>query len=174
MRGKRFLVAILLGAVLCFVPVLGYGEVKGIEALNKLSESKVSFVQHFLLGVRVDYIMRNPTSFLDIDFLYHEPKYENVKLVRDLPENVDTTGKLIIWINDNRGVFSDKSETALLYLFKVHLKLRIWFWISGLVPDTDNDVVAIFYSKERSWGGEPTFEGILGYFYQGKYHLWEK
>ena len=164
MRGKRFLVAILLGAVLCFVPVLGYGEVKGIEALNKLSESKVSFVQHFLLGVRVDYIMRNPTSFLDIDFLYHEPKYENVKLVRDLPENVDTTGKLIIWIKDNRGVFSDKSETALFYLFEVHLK-NIWWRISGLFPDMDNDVVAIFHSKE---------DIPLAYFYQGEYHLWEK
>ena len=174
MRGKKLLAAFLLGVGLCFVPALGQGEVKGIEEFNKWSKIKVSSVQHFLLSQKVAYIMRNPTSFLDIHFLYHEPKNKNIKFVRDLPESVDTAGKLIIWIKDNRGVFSDKSETALLYLFKVHLKLRIWFWISGLVPDMDNDVVAIFYSKERSWGGEPAFEGILGYFYQGKYHLWEK
>ena len=173
MKGKRVLAAFLLGVGLCFVPVLGYGEVKGIEALNKLSESKVSFIQHLLLGAKVDYIMRNPTSFLDIHFLYHEPKNKNVKFVRDLPESVDTAGKLIIWIKDNRSVFSDKSETALLYQFEVHLKW-IWFWISGLVPDMDNDVVAIFYSKERSWDKERTLEGILGYFYQGEYHLWGK
>ena len=173
MKAKKLLAVILLAVGLCFVPAVGYGEVKGIEALDKLSESKVSFLQHFLLGEKVNYIMRNPTSFLDILFLYHEPRLENVKFVKDLPESVDTAGKLIIWIKDNRGVFSDKSETALLYLFEVHLKW-IWFWISGLVPDMDNDVVAIFYSKERSWGGEPTFKGILGYFYQGEYYLWEK
>jgi len=173
MKGKKLLAAFLLGVGLCFVPALGHGEIKGIEIFNTMSESKVSSVELFLLGQRVAYIMRNPTSFLDILFLYHKPRLENVKLVMDLPESVDTAGKLIIWIKDNRGVFSDKSETALLYLFEVHLK-SIWFWISGLVPDMDNDVVAIFYSKERSWDNEGTLEGILGYFYQGEYHLWER
>jgi len=174
MRTKKLVAAFLLGVGLCFVPALGHGEVKGIEIFNTMSKSKVSSVELFLLSKRVAYIMRNPTSFLDIHLLYHEPSLENVKLTRDLPESVDTAGKLIIWITDNRGVFSDKSETALLYLFEVHLKKKIWFWISGLVPDMDNDVVAIFYSQERVIGKEGTLEGILAYFYQGEYHLWEK
>lgn len=173
MRTRVVLAIILLAVGLCLVSGVGYGEVKGIEWLNKMSESKVSFVQHFFLGARVDYIMRNPTSFLNIRFLYHEPRLENV-MFSDVPESVDTKGKLIIWIKDNRGVFSDKSEAALLYLFEVHLK-SIWFWIGGLAPGgMDNNVVAIFYSSKITFTRDRTLEGILGYFYQGEYHLWER
>lgn len=119
MRGKGLLAAFLLGVGLCFVPVLGYGEVPELEELRKqMCKRKATFMELVLSGARIDYITRNPTNFLGVFLSYDE----HGVLDKDLPEGVDTEGKLIISIEDTRGVFSDKSEMVLLRLFRLYLK----------------------------------------------------
>jgi len=66
MKGKRVLATFLLGVGLCFVPVLGYGEIHW----QRSSERKPSLMIVDLLWARVNYIMRNPTNFLDVEFCY--------------------------------------------------------------------------------------------------------
>jgi len=64
MRSEKLLAAFLLGVVLCFIPVLGYGE----KLEETLRESKTSLMEHHLLRARVNYIMENPTNFLNVEF----------------------------------------------------------------------------------------------------------
>ena len=111
---------------------------------------------------KVEYIMNNPADFLHIR-LYYGP---DVELEKELPESVDTEGKLIICVRDSRGVFSRKSGKALLDQFKRELESirssSFEVWLQDL---RDTDILAKFLSEERI---------PLGYFYQGEYHLWEK
>jgi len=158
MRGKVFLAAFLLGAGLCFVPVLGYGEVK-----EWMYESKVSLMDLKLLDARVDYVMSKPENYLWIYFLY-DPVGEIGR--RYFPRGVDTEGKIVVKIQDNRGAFSYKSGRALLRRFKRELEdIYLHSSMELYATDMDTDIVARFLSGE----GIP-----LGYFYQGEYHLWEE
>jgi len=92
MRGKKLLAAFLLGVGLCFVPALGCGDIKWVErlpdvnfymnkypddagkALNEwqkdCSRAYPGFLQFVLLQARVNYIMKNPTKFLEVTFYY--------------------------------------------------------------------------------------------------------
>ncbi len=161
MRTKKLLAAFLLGVGLCFVPVLGYGE-KG-ELEDQLFEAKASKMDIFLLDTKVRYMMYNPTQFMNIHLIY-DPwgTLGREQGFGGFPESVDTKGKLIVIITDNRGEFSQKSTRALLRLFEAHLWAVIWD-MGAVFSNIDTDIVA-------------KFEGIgkipLGYFYQGKYHLW--
>jgi len=154
MKGRGLLVAFLLGVGLCFVPALGYGEVE-----HWADEAKASLMDFTLLNARVNYIMHNPTNFLNVNF-YYDPKgmYED-----RFPEGVHTKGKIYIDVMDNRGLFSYMSGTALLDQFKRELE-TLYSFIRYMATNMDTDIVAVFRSK----GGIP-----LGYFYQGEYHLWE-
>jgi len=171
MRTKKLLAALLLGVGLCFVPVLGYGEVK-----EGLYDRRVLHMAFYLLDIKVDYIMRNPTAFLDIDLSHdlhgaftgffsgpHGHKY---------PKGIDTRGKIVAWVRDTRRVFSYKSGISLLDEFKKQLE-AMYLSIEGvgLATDMNTDIVAVFYSE-----GDNFLKGDipLGYFYQGEYHLWEK
>ena len=155
MRSKVLLATFLLSVGLCFVPVLGYGEVK-----HHLYEQKTTQMEASLSWARINYIMGNPTSFLFVGFFY-DPDGELGML--HFPEGVDTRGKIIVWVQDNRGVFSHKSRTALLDLFKSMLKNIYSAGLQSVTSDLKNDVVARFHTK---------MEIPLGYFYQGEYHLW--
>jgi len=155
MRGKKLLAAFLLGVGLCFVIVFGYGRVR--QWL--LCEEKVSWTDIGLLQFSINYIMRNPDSFLAVAFLYDvsepHPGW--------FPKNVDTKNKVLIAVRDTRGAFSNESGIALLGEFKKHLEYLYSF--IGSEFDINSDVVASFLN----------IDGIpLGYFYQGEYHLWEK
>jgi hypothetical protein len=167
MRGRGLLAALLLGAGLCFVPGLGYGEEKElpfeivIVDLNYLRGEKASELDLRLLQARVEYMMTNPTSFLNVSF-YDDP---NGRFKENFPEGIDTKDKILVWVRDNRGVFRYKSRIALLELFKRHLETIYTFIDTRAAWDMNADIVAKFYSRE----GIP-----LGYFYQGEYHLWEK
>ena len=155
MRGKKLLVAFLLGVGLCFVPALGYGEVE-----HWADEAKASLMDFILLQARVDYMMRNPTNFLNVSFYYDSKgRYEDL-----FPEGVHTKGKIYIDITDNRGLFSYMSGTASLDQFKRELEV-IYSFIDHLATSKYFDIVAAFRSEE---------EIPLGYFYQGEYHLWEE
>jgi len=149
MKGRGLLAAFLLGVGLCFVPALGQGEV-----MHRAGE-----MDSRLLEARIDYIMHNPTNFLNVRFYYYPIGQSGV-----FPEGVDTKGKICALIVDNRGVFSYKSGVALLGLFERILESIRWP-IFFVATDLDTDIVAKFVSRE----GIP-----LGYFYQGEYHLWEK
>jgi len=62
MRSKKLLAAFLLGIVLSFVSVLGYGEVR--------TEVDQVYMDIILLKATVSYMMDNPTNFLDVSFSY--------------------------------------------------------------------------------------------------------
>ena len=136
----------------------GYGEV-----MHEAAVVKASLMDVILLEARVDYMMRNPDVFLDVGFYYDSTG----RFAKKFPRNVDTKGKICVWVQDNkRGGYSYISGTALLSLFKANLEILYAFIkIKGVVTDMNVDIVAKFYSRE----GIP-----LGYFYQGEYHLWEK
>ncbi|MBA7696691.1 hypothetical protein ES703_105342 [subsurface metagenome] len=112
-----------------------------------------------LLEAKVEYIMRNPTSFLDIVFSY-DP-YGVMGWTWDLPENVDTERKICVEIWDNRGIFSYESGMGLLEQFKEELEI-VYSYIEDMAMYMDTDIVAIFYSEE---------DILLGYFYQGEYYF---
>jgi len=158
MKNKKLLAIILLSLSFCLVSGVGYGEV-----MHQAAVVKASLMDVMLLEARVSYMMRNPDVFLDVDFYYDWTG----AAVWKWPGNVDTKGKVCIWVQDNlRGGFSYKTGTALLDLFKGCLEIVYAFIeIEGVVTDLDTDIVAKFVSR----GGIS-----LGYFYQGKYHLWEE
>ena len=155
MRGKVLLAAFLLAVGLCFVPISGYAKVE-----QWMNEAKAKYMECRFSHARISYIMSNPTTFLKVHF-YYDPvgQYR-----RFFPEGIDTKGKIFVEVRDNRGVFSDKPGTALLEKFKSVLE-PIYTFIQSVATDMDTDIVAKFYSRENI---------PLGYFYQGKYHLWEK
>ncbi|MCK4617606.1 hypothetical protein KAT45_01760, partial [Candidatus Aerophobetes bacterium] len=157
MRGKKLLAAFLLGVGLCFVPVLGQGEVT-----HYLHERKTSSMNFWLLNARVSYMMHNPNSFLNVNF--HYDPVGDLRGVVKFPEGVDidTKGKIHVLVRDNRGVFSYKSGRVLLNQFKRQLEL-IYSFIELMATDMDIDIVAKLVSREQI---------PLAYFYQGEYHLW--
>ena len=155
MRGKKLLVAFLLGMGFCFVPVLGHGEIE-----KWVLERKVSHMDVELLQAKVNYMMTNPTDFLYFG-AYYDP-YGRIGRIRTFPKNVDTKGKIVIAVYDSRRIFYNKSGAALLDQFKKELE-AIYSFIRIIATDMDTDIVAKFLTRE----GVP-----LGYFYQGEYHLW--
>lgn len=156
MKARGLLAAFLLGVGLCFVPALGYGEVQHWMYYSKASYMKVEF-----LTAKVDYMMHNPTNFLNVTFLY-DPSEKFAK--KYFPEGVHVKGKIYVDVSDSRGVFSYKSGIALLDQFKKEWEV-IYSFIKYIATDMDTDILAIFYSRE---------DIPLGYFYQGEYHLWER
>ena len=169
MRTKELIAAFLLAVGLCFVVSgMGYGEKidisKGLPAMMREyldAEKASSAMEVHFLDVRVGYMMRNPTGFLLIDLVY-DP-LGAIGKSWDFPEGLDTKDKICIGVVDNRGAFSNKSEAALLKQFEKELNI---IWYSGLLltvaPDM-MDIVARFFNMEGV---------LLGYFYQGEYHLW--
>lgn len=155
MKKRLFLVVILLSLSFCFVSGVGYGEVQ--EWMDK---EKVSLMDITLLEARIDYIMQRPNDFMDV-VLYYDPSGIFGRGL--LPGNIDTKGKIIVRIEDNRDVFAGEPE---LLIIPFALELNSIYKLSSLesvATDRDSDIVAVFYR-----------EGIpLGYFYQGEYHLWE-
>ena len=155
MRGKVLLAAFLLGVGLCFVPVLGHGEV-----MKWMIEEKARYIDTLLLEASVRHIMGNPTNFLYAMF-----NYSPVQVHGGFPKGVDVTGKIWVRITDSRGVFFyNKSGIVLRDQFKRVLE-DIYTYIDHVATDMDADIVAIFISKG---------DIALGYFYQGEYQLWER
>jgi len=172
MRVRRLLAGFLLGVGLCFVPILGYGEVIlgrkvnpdaflqygeepwwfGIEALKLETE---------LLRAQIEYMMYNPTTFIHVGFYYDLDGGLGKKF---FPEGIHTKGKICVQVVDNRNVFYGKSRIALLDQFKKQLKV-VYSFIDDVATDMNTDIVAKFSTRE---------DIPLGYFYQGEYHLWEK
>jgi len=156
MRKKRFLAAILLGVVLCFVSGVGYGEIGEWRLITKVT--KIDFQ---LLEAKVEYMGRNPETFLDIGFFYDpDGSIGGAKL----PEKVSTKGKIITMVYDTRNRFSYKTGMILLDEFKRELE-AIYSYIRRIATDLTNDI----YGELFTAGGIP-----LAYFYQGEYHLWEE
>jgi len=156
MKGKNCLVAFLLAVGFCFVPALGYGEVK---QQPEVSVMDLYLLKEFdLLRARVDYMMCNPTNFLNVNF-YYDPEGTHRKIF-ELPEGVDTKGKIFVKVQDNRDIFSYESGTALLDQFKGKLETIYSFLTLPTMGDMNADIVAMFCNRE----GIP-----LGYFYQGEY-----
>lgn len=123
-------------------------------------EGKASSMGLWLLESRVNYMMRHPTSYMIVNFFY-DLWGEHAE---DFPASVDTKGKLMVLVGDNRGVFSDKSGAPLVAEFKKHLEVIYWP-LREVVTDMDGDIVAEFRSSEGVF---------LGYFYQGEYQLWKE
>ena len=158
MRKKRFLAAILLVVVFCFVVSgAGYGEIK-----EWTLERKIRFIDLFLAEAELAYIFRNKTNYLDATFSY-DNVYEG-EVIFSSKHDVSTKGKILIQIRDSRGIFSNKSEIAILNLFNKALG-AMYSFIENYATDMDADVVAIVRDDQGH---------KLAYFYEGEYHLWEE
>ncbi len=183
MRKKRFLAAILLAVSFCFVSGAGYGEIH--ELL--LERSAKRRIDSLLLDARLSYIMTNPTSFLNVEFHHDEEGMFTEEFPEEIPREVDTKGKIIITIRDNRKLFSkvkslqsllEKDKTLLLDFFKATLE-NVYSFIWYIATDMDADIVGLFYLTRTDPDDTDRFltekEKIkLVYFYQGEYHLWEE
>lgn len=163
MSAKKVLAVILLAVSFCFVSGVGYGKVQqGWEAIE------ATLMDIKFLEATNDYIMSNPTSFLNIRFGYDllGVAGEDTELFSG---RINTEDKIIVRIIDNRDVFSAKSGLTLLHEFEKQLKIIYSFIYEHLLAtDMDNDIVAILYNPD---GYEKTLP--LGYFNQGEYHLRE-
>ena len=157
MKNKKLLAIVLLGLSFGFVSGAGYGEIP-----HWMEEENVSYMNWLLLHIRINYIMHRPNIFLDIGLFYDfDGRYASMM---EFPKNVVTERKIIIGVQDNREIFSRKSERALLSEFEKVLK-DIFYDVQMVASDMENDIVAIFYSERVV---------PLGYFYQGEYHLWNE
>ena len=154
MRSKVVLTVFLLGMQLSLVSSLGYGEIDQ----ELLFKADVSRMEYLLLDARVDYIMRNPTNFFEVVFVYDPVGGEKL----GLPKHANTQNKIRIDIGDKRDVWTHKSGEALLDDFRKTLEI-IYSYVEHIATDMNTDIVARFYSKG---------DIVLGYFYQGKYHVW--
>ena len=155
MRKKRFLAAILLVVSFCFVSGAGYGEIP-----EWMFESTVSYIDFQLLDAKIRYIMAKPDDFLRVSYYYDRTG----RFAENYPAGVRTKGKISIGIIDSRNVFSYKSGEALLKQFETEL-FYAYYFIQTTATDMDNDIVVRFADE---------FGELLGYFYQGEYHLWEE
>ncbi|MBA7679084.1 hypothetical protein ES703_87367 [subsurface metagenome] len=105
-------------------------------------------------------MMSHPTSFLYVS-IYYDPMGLHGSI--SLPEGVDTKGKICISIYDTRDVFSGKSGKTLLSQFKRELEAVYFCPSIDVMTDYEHtDIVAEFYTREQN---------LLGYFYEGEYHL---
>ncbi len=187
MRKKRFLAAILLGVVLCFVVSgVGYGEIKKYKRVDlqfymdefpedagrglkewEAARDESWGLELSLTDARISYMMYNPSFFQNVSFWYDpDGRYE-----MEFPEGLETKDKILVWIRDNRGIYKTMSGVALLDLFKQNLE-TIYSFISSSVSEyvgtsivMDVDIIAKFHSGQ----GIP-----LGYFSQGEYRLWRE
>ncbi len=157
MKNKKLLAIILLSLSFCFVSGAGYGEID-----EWMIERKASILDMELLDAKIRYMMWSPDNFLYVDFYYDE--YGVYGIADRLPKSVDTKGKIYIQIGDTRGVFFQKNRKTLLNEFGRQLEY-IYSWLEEASTDMDIDIVAVFFSGE---------EILLGYFYEGEYHLWEE
>jgi len=89
MRARGLLAVFLLAVTLCFVPVLGHGE---ISRFIEDSGITTSYGDHYFLEARVNYMMDHRITFLNIRLNY-DPTGA-VRKVMKLPEGVDTKGKI--------------------------------------------------------------------------------
>ena len=154
MRARIILVIILLSLSFCFVSGVGYGEVYDFgDPLGPL-------VMYFrLLQARIDYIMQNPTNFLDVGLHYDiEGEFSEEGF---FPQGVETEGKVVVTLQDNRGIFFNRiKEEDLLRRFQQELT-EVYTFLEPVATEMD-DIVAIFYNQK----GLP-----LGYYYGGSYKL---
>jgi len=102
MKVRMLLAALLLTVGLCFVPALGHGIVGQYKDPWKM--------EILTLEARLNYIMRNPMTFLAVNYWYDEWGFA-VK-GEGLPEDIDTSGKIIIGVIDNRNRYGPTSRIA--------------------------------------------------------------
>jgi len=159
MRKKRFLAAILLGVILCFVSSVGYGEIETPEEF--IAGEFIVRIDFLLQKARIDYMMDNPSDFLGVNSFYD---VLGDRAADFFPENVDTVSKVGIVIFDNRGLFFNETGRVLLKQFEKQLEI-IYLFIRLITTDMNNDVIAEFVNKQGR---------TIGYFYEGEYHLWEE
>ena len=156
MRKKRFLAAILLGVALCFVVIsgVGYGEIRA-ELMGP--PTRLDFL---LLQSQFNYVMFRPDRPNTILLSYDSDG--KIGKGKELPEGVDTKGKIVVSIVTIGGI----ANRDLLLGFKQDLEVIYKLGaMVAIAPDMNTDIVAILYN----WNCTP-----LCYFYQGEYHLWDE
>jgi len=65
-------------------------------------------------------MMHNPSNSSNVDFRYDPDGLFSLTefSIELIKKDVDTKGKIYVTVRDNRGVFSDKSEVALLNVLR--------------------------------------------------------
>ena len=163
MRKRRFLAAILLSVVLCFVVSgVGYGEID-----ERMVEGKALEIDFRLLEALVKYIMYNSENHLNVGFLYDQ--YGFLKKLNEVTrdKDIETKGKIYISIRINKDIFHKFGTEMYLTFFSIQLD-TLYSYIQHIATDLNTDIVAVFYGeKEGSFGHEFV---PLAYFYDGEYH----
>ena len=113
MKNRNLLAIVLMGLSLCSVSIAAYGETDRKSGISALTATRTECL---LLCARADYIMGNPTSFLDIDVDY-DP-YGYLGNLMKWPVEIDARGKVVVRIRDSRNVSLNKSGVVILALFK--------------------------------------------------------
>ncbi len=124
--------------------------------------TKATLMELNLSRARIDYMMRNPRTFLYVELYYDQDgEFGQSEVLR---KSIDTKNKIYVAVYDNRDAFSYKCGEDLLNEFKARLEV-IYPFTKFYATDMDTDIVAQFYSRENV---------PLGYFHQGEYYLWEE
>lgn len=123
--------------------------------------AKATLMELNLSRSRIDYVMRNPTTFLYVELYYDQDGEFGQSEI--LGGCADTKDKIYVAIYDNRDAFSHKYGEDLLNEFKARLEV-IYPFTKFYATDMDDDIIAALYTEE---------EIPLAYFYQGEYHLWK-
>ena len=157
MKTRLLLAVILLSLSFCYISGVGYGELN-----QEMLELGTPLIFFYLLEARIDYMMKNPNRYLNVQF-YYDP---GGSFDEFFPDGIDTKDKVFVSVCDSRGDFSGRSGETLLKIFKMFLEsLYSYIWPWMITTDMNTDIVAQFCTED----GTP-----LGYFYQGEYHLWEE
>ena len=64
------------------------------------------------------------------------------------PKDIDTKGKVIVMVTDNRAAFFHRSEIALPGLFKKHL-ITLYLYLGAIFPGMESNMITGFYSEEE-------------------------
>lgn len=157
MKKRKVLTVVLLVASLCFVVSgVGSGEIKKYKEvdleyyMDKYPEDPASGLKEWqaardelwglelsLVDAKVDYIMRNPTSFENVRFWYDPDGRYKV----DFFEGVETEDKILVWIIDNQEIYKTMSGVALLDLFKTQLEVIYSFVYYSVFDHMGVDIV---------------------------------
>lgn len=187
MKNKKLLAAILLSLSFCFVSAGARATISKelIEGTMPAHHwwKEMPLIDSRLFGAMANYNLQNPVRedyfSVRVAMWYDKDGSLGKELQPPLifgtsatprfcsfPENVQTTGKILIYIDDNIGYFSLEtlSPFLLLELFEKQLNI-VYRYIDKIATDMDNDVVALLRSPEYI---------PLAYFSEGEYYLWEE
>jgi len=196
MRGKKLLAAILLGAGLCFVPVLGYGEDIPPEVLEVVPDRVWKMIDE------VKKKEAEPSRLRELIDELNEKGFDIIKAMQIML--LQSTLDYIMWNPHNFlcfywewdwiGLFHLNHALPENIIGKTEGKLVIQVFDNrnvfagasevALLEQFKKELERVYHCAPRRFFSKMDRDVIalfydyaenpLGYFYQGEYHLWEE